>query len=118
MAPPRRIDQKRCELCGATFTRPPKWSGVMFQTKRFCSQACAAQVIHRTNGVARFEAYQIPEPNSGCFIWLGTITQYGYGQFRVNGVVWLAHRFAYKMRHGSLPADLSVLHHCDVRPCV
>ena len=36
----------------------------------------------------------------------------------VAGKHWLAHRYAYALTHGEIPADLLVMHECDNRVCV
>jgi hypothetical protein len=66
----------------------------------------------------RLAALSIPEPNSGCHLWLGYMhsTGYGYMMFRKNAtgahrVSWLAHR-------GPIPAGMHVCHKCDNRLCV
>lgn len=72
--------------------------------------------------IARFERYVSPEPNSGCWLWLGAANQKGRGTFsyggrRPKGRVELHHRFAYLVEHGDIPEGLSVLHRCDVPLC-
>lgn len=72
--------------------------------------------------IDRFERMCIPEPNSGCWLWLGHIPKSGYGQFRMTtdprerceG----AHRASWILHNGSIPNGLDVLHRCDVRCCV
>ncbi len=66
----------------------------------------------------RFEAKYIPEPNSGCWLWLGTGNQHGYGRFVVNGQITLAHRFAYETLKGPLVDGLELDHLCRMRCCV
>ena len=55
-----------------------------------------------------------------CWLWTaGGVT--GYGQFRVAGKLVLAHRLAWEMAVGPIPADLCVLHApivCHNRKCV
>jgi hypothetical protein len=65
------------------------------------------------------EAFSIPEPNSGCHLWLGRYLQkrpYGRIGFRNREV--LAHRAAWEARHGAIPEGLSVCHRCDNPACV
>jgi hypothetical protein len=66
----------------------------------------------------RFERWYIPEPNSGCWIWLGALTPKGYGWFYYppRNMV-RAHVCSYEMHHGDR-RGLYVLHSCDVRCCV
>ena len=66
----------------------------------------------------RFYAKFVPEPNSGCWLWIGTGTRNGYGQFWFDGQFQLAHRAARQIFVGPIPADLCVLHRCDVKGCV
>lgn len=66
----------------------------------------------------RLEANSIPEPNSGCYLWLGPITGSGYGHFRLNGQDIIAHRVAYEQTYGPVPKGLFVCHRCDNRACV
>jgi hypothetical protein len=68
----------------------------------------------------RFEEKFVPEPMSGCFLWLGSLTNKGYGQ--ISGGAHhapprLAHRVAYELYVGPIPPGMFVLHKCDVRSC-
>lgn len=70
---------------------------------------------------ARFEAKFIPEPNSGCWLWLGALNRQGYGKLALHGrrgTFELAHRTAWRLYHGPLPADVLVCHACDMPTCV
>lgn len=67
--------------------------------------------------IARFEAKYIPEPNSGCWLWLGSPNQAGYGRFGVGHEVVKAHRVSHEIYKGSTKG-LHVLHHCDNPACV
>lgn len=66
--------------------------------------------------LARFEAKIIPEPNSGCWLWLGTVSE-GYGHLFAGGRVQSAHRLAYEHWNGCIPDGECVCHRCDVRLC-
>lgn len=58
------------------------------------------------------------EVDSGCIEYQGHRDRKGYGRFGLaTGGVVLAHRLAYELAHGSIPAGLHVLHHCDNPPC-
>jgi len=67
---------------------------------------------------ARFFDKTIPEPNSGCLIWLGASSRSGYGSFWADGRPLKAHRTAYAIEHGGLKAGLDVMHRCDTPHCV
>ena len=67
----------------------------------------------------RFEAKVVPEPNSGCHIWIAAIQSRGYGLFGIgDNKLFSAHRLAYVLYVGPIPDGLMVLHKCDVRCCV
>lgn len=66
----------------------------------------------------------IPEPNSGCWLWLGELNSAGYGRISQgsnhNGtrVRSLAHRVSYELAKGPIPEGLELDHLCRVRCCV
>ena len=68
--------------------------------------------------VAAFHARYIPEPNSGCWLWLGTMRPEGYGVFYGNGGMIRAHRFSLQIASGNIGDGLYACHHCDNPPCV
>lgn len=70
--------------------------------------------------IEAFELRSFPEPNSGCFIWMGPqlTARKGYGNFLCNGVQTRAHRAAWQFYKGEIPDGLHVLHRCDTPICV
>jgi hypothetical protein len=65
------------------------------------------------------ERHSIPEPNSGCWLWIGsTSNRFGYGRVSQNRRERLAHRLSYLAHNGPIPLDMHVLHRCDVAICV
>ena len=62
-----------------------------------------------------------PEPNSGCWLWTGNVTQAGYGVLRSGGKdepIKYAHRLMYEMHYGFEPSGKVVRHKCDNPLCV
>ncbi len=59
----------------------------------------------------------MPEPNSGCWIWLGQRGRGGYGRMKYEGRLTGVHRVSWIQYRGD-PKGLCVLHKCDVRCCV
>lgn len=55
--------------------------------------------------------------SNGCWLWTGSLND-GYGRFRFENVIKLAHRFSWEIHKGKIPAGMNVLHRCDVRNCV
>jgi hypothetical protein len=67
----------------------------------------------------RFHESYIPEPNSGCWLWIGTDRgQFGYGNIIRNGTHLGAHRASWELHYGPIPDGMFVCHRCDVRACV
>jgi hypothetical protein len=67
----------------------------------------------------RLEAKIIPEPNSGCWLWLGSISYDGYARARgPQGRLWQVHRLMYEHYLGKIPEGLVTDHLCRVRCCV
>lgn len=66
----------------------------------------------------RFWDLLIPEPNSGCWLWCGARYGNGYGYFKFGKGGIPAHRFAWRLYNGEIPAGLLVCHRCDNRVCV
>lgn len=38
----------------------------------------------------RFMSHVSPEPNSGCWLWAGCVSKYGYGRFGYSALIWSA----------------------------
>lgn len=79
--------------------------------------------LERVPLMERFEGMYTPEPNSGCWLWLGAPTFRGYGEIKV----WItdkikrsqrAHRVSWTLFRGPIPPGMVVCHHCDNRACV
>ncbi len=66
----------------------------------------------------KFEKKFVPEPNTGCWLWLGQPNTSGYGCFTFNKKNDKAHRVSYSIYRGEIPDGLYVCHSCDVRSCV
>jgi len=61
-----------------------------------------------------------PEVNwngTPCWIWCGTRTPIGYGQFSVGGIKRGAHVITYEWFVGEIPSGLTIDHLCRVRQC-
>lgn len=73
----------------------------------------------RDSLAARLEEKSIPEPNSGCLLWLGAIGASGYPRLVWQNHDWLAHRLAWMEANGRpIPDGLLVCHKCDVPACI
>jgi len=54
---------------------------------------------------------------SGCWEWQRTKNRKGYGQFRINGVLHIAHRYMVQL-YTEIPPKHIVMHSCDNPSCV
>lgn len=66
----------------------------------------------------RLDRMSIPEPMSGCTVWLGTRNRDGYGMVEHEGKTQSAHRVAWVSQHGPIPAGLEIDHRCKLRCCI
>ena len=69
----------------------------------------------------RFNQKFIPEPNTGCWLWIARLNNRGYGVIgrgrRGDGTT-AAHRVSWELFCGLIPNGMHVLHKCDNPPCV
>ena len=70
----------------------------------------------------QFMCYVHPEPNSGCWLWIGSRDRHGHGQIHWSDAkkrtTKRAHRYAYEQVIGPVPAGLELDHLCRIRSCV
>lgn len=69
--------------------------------------------------VERVFAKSEPEPNSGCWLYLGVLNIHGYGRIHLGRRLVAAHRLvlAYKISR-PIPAGMLACHTCDTPCCV
>lgn len=81
----------------------------------------------RRKAIKRFEDKIMPIPESGCWIWMGSIgTNKTFGEKYAYGRVWderkhkteSAHKLSWELFKGIVPNGMWVLHKCDVKLCV
>ena len=72
----------------------------------------------------RFSAKWMPEPNTGCWLWLGAASD-GMGYGTIGEVLpdgsrksHHVHRLSYEIHVGPIPAGMEILHRCDTPLCV
>lgn len=73
--------------------------------------------------IERFEAGYMPEPNSGCWIWIGAVInrtdgEQPRGKIRTASRLESAPRVSYRLFKGEIPTGLFVCHRCDTPLCV
>jgi hypothetical protein len=86
-------------------------------SKRYSSKKTRKPVASLSN---RFHAKFKVDPDSGCWLWTGSING-GYGHMglwpRYRGLA-KAHRVSWQLYRGEVPEGALVLHRCNVRRCV
>ena len=122
----------RCRNCGVEFQCLAHLHrrGQGKYCSRICSCAHGAKARKeqaarlRSNGsllvdaIQRLHTKSEPDLNTGCLLWAGSVNHSGYGLISVAGKLRLAHRFAYEVASGSIPAGLMVCHKCDTPGCI
>jgi len=67
----------------------------------------------------KIERLSVKIPESGCWIWIGSLNLGGYGKTGLGkGFGISAHRASYEEKFGKIPNGLMALHSCDVKCCV
>lgn len=66
----------------------------------------------------RWERSFAVDAETGCWVWTKALHAKGYGVIAVGRSSDRAHRVAWKLNKGPIPAGLMVLHRCDNPPCV
>lgn len=66
----------------------------------------------------RIERFVERIPESGCWIWIGSLGSHGYGQIGIRNIMNTAHRVVYEFYKGEIPKGLYLDHLCRVKCCV
>lgn len=105
-----------CPICGKHYSTWPKRA----TQRRYCSRGCRnkGQALSKyANVESRFWAKV--DKTDTCWLWTGQKPDDRYGGFKLsNGVQMRAHRFAWEITYGAIPAGMFVCHHCDNPLCV
>ncbi len=126
LSPEQMREGKLCLSCGRELVRRQNEKSYAFKRRVMCDQLCANIYSNRRrweNHVPLprmcFEEKFIPEPNSGCFLWVGATVPDGYGSFGISNKKTIkAHRMSWILYRGQIPRGAHVLHRCDNRACV
>lgn len=98
----KRSNTAVCKTCGVELAPLGKHPNA-----KYCSLQC------------HVDAFVMPEPNSGCWLWTGRFDDKGYGRIKYAGRVFGAHRKAFEAAYGPInSSELYVCHRCDNPACV
>jgi hypothetical protein len=76
------------------------------------------RIYTKTDPKERFLKKVNKNTDSGCWLWLGSKRNGGYGHFYDGNKLVATHRFSYELYKGKIENNLLVCHKCDVRNCV
>ena len=70
------------------------------------------------DAIIRFNQKYVVDEETGCWQWIGSINENGYGKFSIKCKSIRAHRFSYEYYVGPLEDRLVIAHICNNRKCV
>lgn len=100
-----------CGNCLSLFSFPPS------KRRLYCSYTCQDEVLGGPLEVRMERMIDKGSSAGSCWLWLGSVSEGGYGTVSVDGHTKLAHRQSYILHKGPIPKDMLVCHTCDVRAC-
>jgi hypothetical protein len=114
---------KTCSQCGTKFRRRVKISASKWERAKYCSRRCRLVAPKGGKCLYADAADAIlknasPEPNTGCWLWVGGSGRAGYGRISFRKKETFAHRLSYATLVGEIPSGLVVCHQCDTPACV
>jgi hypothetical protein len=65
----------------------------------------------------RIDNKTMPEPNTGCLLWIGSVDKDGYGKIYFSGQHKRAHRVIFELHFGEIPKGALIQHKCDTPSC-
>ena len=106
----------KCRMCG----RPVRAHDAQYCSRRCLYAAMTLPVAQRFWRKVDKDAPVSPRTGTPCWRWTGALSRVdGYGRIgREPGRTALAHRVAYELAVGPIPAGMLVCHRCDNRWCV
>ncbi len=66
----------------------------------------------------KLELNSMPITECGCWIWMKSTCDCGYGTCSWNGKIFKTHRISWRVHRGEIPFGMHVLHRCDLPPCI
>lgn len=75
-------------------------------------------MLLQTELARKLEKFSIPEPTSGCHLWVGGLSVRGYGVMILSNKSKQAHRVSYEVAKGQIPEGLVIDHLCSMPSCI
>lgn len=76
------------------------------------------ELLAPSDWLAWADARSVPEPNTGCHLWLGSLSDAGRPTVSVGGKSGNAFRLLWQGVNGAIPDGLYLCHRCDNPPCI
>lgn len=107
-----------CKKCGKQMDIKP--SRLATGRGKFCSRecACSAKTGKPNELLKNWDRNTMPEPNTGCLLWVGWANQDGYGVTQKNLKCLMVTRVLWENSHGPIPKGMVICHSCDTPACV
>lgn len=107
-----------CQTCGSTYQA--RRDRLAVHANHYCSIACKATAQRSRPPLPNADRFWPKvEKTSTCWLWTGATKANGYGHLTSAGGRHIdAHRMAWELTHGPIPAGVYVCHHCDTPRCV
>ena len=106
---------RTCSRCDSAFEA--RASQLKSRGRFFCSRDCSNKARMRSK-LERLADVSMPEPNSGCLLFLGALNKHGCGNFRDGRKTRGAHCVAYEEECGPVPEGHELDHLCRNRACI
>lgn len=111
--------EKRRKALALRWERDPELMLSGMRAMRSKEARTKAAMANRKPLHDKFWAKVSPEPNSGCWLWLGSCDHHGYGQMRVDGRGIMATHVSLQLAGVLKPFEGACARHkCDNPPCV
>lgn len=111
---------RNCATCGGKIANRPGKPNRSLKNRKYCCSQCfhRAAKVRRTlvDETTRFMGFVSPEPNTGCWLWMGA-SRREYGLFTVRRKHVSAHRYSFGRHHKLDQCDV-VRHVCHTPLCV
>lgn len=108
--------QRTCKMCGDWFEADDCPSRARYGS--CCSRRCQYDALRKPRNAAFWSKVR---KTDGCWLWTSSTTPFGHGLFTHRSQrpkTQRAHRVAWELTRGPIPAGILVCHHCDVPACV
>lgn len=104
-----------CEICGSEYYAPPSHRA----KRKTCGKECYVKLARTWLCKDLSERFwEKVNKTETCWLWTGALLKTGYGSIRINRKAERAHRVAYELEVGPIPAGKILRHTCDNPRCV